>query len=541
MSSNSLHIQHCAKSAESGDCADSSTDVAGSSMTTGSPEIPQHQSVPRRRRDTDHELSSTSSILDGSWTKQYVLSFERQPPKCAMSSFDPQTSSRPKPEVEREEIGHSSFKTWLARAKSKRRLGEYERIARNQSSQNGADDIKARHDRSQYLPCHYFDYIGGTSTGGLISIMLGRLRMSVDDTIEEYEDLAGYIFGHPRLFSIRGPILFPRDKYDARRVVDVIEHVVSKHLCGKTPLLIQNPFASHERMCKTIVVAYGSRSNEEGNANAADPPYLFRSYDHHPHISDASNKYSWAERNPGYAHRIPIWQVARATSAAPTYFNPITIEDQKFLDGAFGTNNPTREVFDEVCQMNGNQKSSVGLLVSIGTGMSTTSKFAESRFKTYYTYFKAAQKLAVNAEKVHQDISRDFNTSDENDQIYHRFNVPLNLPQTPTAECSSSKDHQIIGNTTRRRIKPLGSMALDEWKPKSRIFRRKCNTTIRDIKEATEAYLADPKVQADLEAVASTLVRVRRERCENEYWEILEKPKDEGYQEGPEITSDSCP
>jgi patatin-like phospholipase/acyl hydrolase len=27
------------------------------------------------------------------------------------------------------------------------------------------------------LPCDYFDLIGGTGTGGLIAIMLGRLRM----------------------------------------------------------------------------------------------------------------------------------------------------------------------------------------------------------------------------------------------------------------------------------------------------------------------------------------------------------------------------
>ena len=36
----------------------------------------------------------------------------------------------------------------------------------------------------ELLPCHYFDYMYGTSTGGLISVMLGRLRMTVPQCLE---------------------------------------------------------------------------------------------------------------------------------------------------------------------------------------------------------------------------------------------------------------------------------------------------------------------------------------------------------------------
>jgi hypothetical protein len=45
-------------------------------------------------------------------------------------------------------------------------------------------------------PCDYFDMIGGTSTGGLIAIMLGRLQMSVDECIVEYKKLSPAIFTH---------------------------------------------------------------------------------------------------------------------------------------------------------------------------------------------------------------------------------------------------------------------------------------------------------------------------------------------------------
>lgn len=61
-------------------------------------------------------------------------------------------------------------------------------------------------------PCEYFDLIGGTSTGGyvykatmwnglglmaalrLIAIMLGRLKMNVDECIDAYLQISGDVF-----------------------------------------------------------------------------------------------------------------------------------------------------------------------------------------------------------------------------------------------------------------------------------------------------------------------------------------------------------
>lgn len=41
----------------------------------------------------------------------------------------------------------------------------------------------------ELLPAHYFDFMYGTSTGGLIATMLGRLRMSVPQCLELYRQV----------------------------------------------------------------------------------------------------------------------------------------------------------------------------------------------------------------------------------------------------------------------------------------------------------------------------------------------------------------
>ena len=46
-------------------------------------------------------------------------------------------------------------------------------------------------------PCDVFDLIAGTSTGGFIAVVLGRLHMTVHECIEVYERLGKEVFGRP--------------------------------------------------------------------------------------------------------------------------------------------------------------------------------------------------------------------------------------------------------------------------------------------------------------------------------------------------------
>lgn len=84
--------------------------------------------------------------------------------------------------------------------------------------------------------------------------MLGRLRMGVDECLEEYRNLGGDIFGHPRWFSMRGPLLFPgREKYDGRRLQAAVEKVVERRSSPAQKAVGAGNFGSAKELCKTLV------------------------------------------------------------------------------------------------------------------------------------------------------------------------------------------------------------------------------------------------------------------------------------------------
>jgi calcium-independent phospholipase A2-gamma len=78
-------------------------------------------------------------------------------------------------------------------------------------------------------PCDYFDMICGTSTGGLIAIMLGRLEMSVDQCIEAYIGMMDVVFDPKDKrnlpFKIRNGKVQPR--YKTKHMEQAIKKVIS--------------------------------------------------------------------------------------------------------------------------------------------------------------------------------------------------------------------------------------------------------------------------------------------------------------------------
>ena len=65
-----------------------------------------------------------------------------------------------------------------------------------------------------------------------------------------------------------------------------------------------------------------------------------------------------------------IWEAARATSATPTFFERIVINEEQFIDGGMGGNNPIHQVLQEAELMFPDRH--IACIVSIGTGQAET-------------------------------------------------------------------------------------------------------------------------------------------------------------------------
>ena len=190
----------------------------------------------------------------------------------------------------------------------------------------------------------YFDYVAGTSTGAIIATFLS-LGWRISDILKFYVD-AG-----PAMFDKAGLLRRFRYKFEDEKLA-----VMLKEQLGATRTL-----GSPDLRTLLMLVMRNATT---------DSPW--------PISNNPRAKYNDPARADNNTN-LPLWQLVRASTAAPTYFPPETIQVGThrfvFVDGGVTMyNNPSFQLFlmatlapYKVCWETGEDKM---LLVSIGTGTS---------------------------------------------------------------------------------------------------------------------------------------------------------------------------
>lgn len=219
--------------------------------------------------------------------------------------------------------------------------------------------LRERHGNdASFRLCHYFDLIAGTSTGAIIAAALA-LGMSVEEVIRHYQQLGREVFCKD---WFRHGIL--RARYDEAALVTNLKRVF-----GETVTL-------GDASIKTGLLVMTKRLD-------TGSPW--------PLGNNPKGRYFRADADARWISNgdYPLWQVVRASTAAPSYFDPeaitIAVEQGKtpvvgrFVDGGVSPfNNPALQalMYATMCGYRVNWKASPDelLLVSIGTGISDPSQ-----------------------------------------------------------------------------------------------------------------------------------------------------------------------
>ncbi|KAI0095691.1 acyl transferase/acyl hydrolase/lysophospholipase [Nemania sp. FL0031] len=246
-------------------------------------------------------------------------------------------------------------------------------------------------------PCDYFEMIGGTSTGGLIAIMLGRLHMTVDECMEAYRELSSRVFQKKNTrFNYKGKI---QGQFDAHELELAVQNVLKNRGLDENTLL-----KDANGRCKVFVCTTAEQTGETVCLTTYRSPRMAGS-----DLSESTT----------------IWQACRATTAATSFFEPIAIGQygETFVDGAFGANNPIEQLWNEARDVWSNSfPNNVGCVVSIGTGLSRLRPVGDRLDKIWKTLEAMATETDKTAEIFHRDKA-DLAKGGR----YYRFNVDRGL------------------------------------------------------------------------------------------------------------------
>ncbi|KAI9893041.1 MAG: hypothetical protein M1814_000925 [Vezdaea aestivalis] len=267
-------------------------------------------------------------------------------------------------------------------------------------------------------PCEYFDMIGGTSTGGLMAIMLGRLEMDIDECIEAYVALSDRVFRKKQhRIKMNGQV---QGRFDTAELEQSIRDMMKQKTSTGEDTLLKGP---EGQKCKIFVCAMSKETADT---------VLFTSYPSR-WSSDLYNK-------------TRIWEAARATSAASSFFDPIKIGqfEEEFVDGAVGANNPAAQLWNEAKYAWRDEKleDNIKCFVSIGTGVPSLIPYGSNLLEIAQTL----KYIATETEKTAETFHRAHSDLDDGNR-YFRFNVTHGLENVGLED--ATQKNVIIAATTR--------------------------------------------------------------------------------------------
>ena len=190
----------------------------------------------------------------------------------------------------------------------------------------------------------YFDYIGGTSTGAVIATGLAK-GLRVEQLLDLYATRCEEMFDHA---SLRRRYQY---RYGSLRLRELLQGIF-----GTDTTL------GSEDLKTLLLIVVRNATTDSPWPLSNNPHSLF-------------NDPSRADNNLA----IPLWQLVRASTAAPTYFPPevVTVGEHKFVfvDGGLTMyNNPAFQLFLmatlDAYRLRWPATESDLLLVSVGTGTS---------------------------------------------------------------------------------------------------------------------------------------------------------------------------
>ncbi|KIM28146.1 hypothetical protein M408DRAFT_23860 [Serendipita vermifera MAFF 305830] len=230
-------------------------------------------------------------------------------------------------------------------------------------------------------PCDYFDLMAGSDTGGIIVILLVKLKLTVDEAISEFGTIIEEVYA-------KG--IKPRERTE--RLKACMERLLTKR---NFPLDLALENSRKSGHCLGFIMATASL-----------------------HVSDKVRlRTYYAQSDPPSG--INVIDAALATCASPQEFLPVTVgtgyEKCVYTGAGVGVNNPVRQILDETEHIFRGEP--ISILLSLGSG--DPGVLALNSEKDDLGLYELMREMMIDCEREALEVRRQMGHFD----YYFRFSV----------------------------------------------------------------------------------------------------------------------